>query len=175
MSLFAFLAVAAAPPPPLPVITAADLAADPAKLGNPKKFFVFHRDGATFEEAYHDLKVCVAFANQPLFPRVPTSVAWTEPSRRQSEPPQVTIVTGGAGEVIGRAIVDAVIGQPVVAGVGRSLRAVNLSSCMLPRGYNRHVISEQMWKKLNGPDLAASLTMQARLAAGPRPSSPVTP
>jgi hypothetical protein len=158
-------------------IVAPDLSADREPLGNPKKFYVFHRPQTTFAEAVHDFKVCLAFANPQLFPRTPVFVPWTEtnPAPKPNEAGLPLGTSYGLPGVIAGAAVEALIGAPIIAGVGRSARQVNMSSCMLPRGYTRYRVSEGMWKSLNGKDMRQAVLMQAKIASGPQPTTPVAP
>jgi hypothetical protein len=159
-------------------VAAPDLSADTEPLGNPRKFYVFHRPQTTFAEAVHDLSVCLTFANPQLFPKPPLFVPWTEvnaaPKPNGSGPPLAPAYYGLPG-VLAQAAVDALISGPIIAGVGRSARQVNMSSCMMPRGYTRYRISEKMWKELNGKDMKQALMMQAKIASGPQPNTPVAP
>lgn len=170
-------------PPDPATVAIPNLATDQWSNGNPKKFYVFHREGSTFEEAWHDLALCLSFSAQPQFPPTPTYIQWKQPSshpRRKpvgkgTDPNIVTAPIPGVGGLVGGLVVDALIGAPIVAGIGRSLRQVNMSSCMLPRGYARYLVSEQMWRQLNGTDMMKAIAMQAKIASGPTPKSPVTP
>ena len=53
-----FLAALAAPPPDVVV---PDLAADSRKLGDPRKFFVFHQPGVSLEQARTDFAFCARY------------------------------------------------------------------------------------------------------------------
>lgn len=157
-----FTAVVAATPLPSAqrdqaTIVVPEIKADTRPLGNEKKFFVFHRDATTFAEAETDIRFCMRYINQTMFPPMPNYVPWNERAP-----------AGATQQYAG------VIGQIVVDGVARSLRQSNIMRCMLPRGYARYRISEQLWRELNYRDLESSIMVQAKIASGPMPRTPRT-
>ena len=153
--------IAAAPlSPSLPdpaTIVVPDIKGDTRPLGNEKKFFVFHRDATSFAEAKADIRFCMRYINQTMFPPIPDYIPWDERAPAGATPRYAGI-----------------IGQIVVDGVARSLRQSNIMRCMLPRGYARYRISEQLWRELNYRDLESSILVQAKIASGPTPPTPRT-
>src|SRR5258705_10996955 len=55
-----------------------NLAANADKAGNEKKFFVFHRAGASFAEALTDLRFCFRYVGLGLWNPPPSFVPWVE-------------------------------------------------------------------------------------------------
>ena len=150
--------LAAAVPATFPdptTIVVPDIKADTRSLGNERKFFVFHRENTTFIEAEADVRFCMRYINQTMFPPMPDYVPWEEQAP-----------AGAAPRYAG------VIGQIVVDGVARSLRQSNIMRCMLPRGYARYRVSEGMWRDINYRDLESSILVQAKIASGPIPPTP---
>ena len=158
--LAAAAAIAASGVAPQPInpglITVSDIAADKRELGNENKFFVFHRENTSFAEAEADLRFCMRYIHQPIFPVPPSYVPWVEKANPEGKPP----INGG------------IIGGMVVSGVQRSLRQSNMMRCMLPRGYARYRVSEGLWREINYRDLESSTIVQAGIASGPVPSTP---
>lgn len=152
----ATLAETAAPLDPSTIIVP-DIAADTRSLGNENKFFVFHRPNTSFAAAEADVRFCMRYINQTMFPPMPDFVPW------EDAPP-----VGDAPRYAG------LIGQLVVDGVARSLRQSNVMRCMLPRGYVRYRISEGLWKEINYRELESSIMIQAKIASGPTPPTPRT-
>ena len=147
---------AAAPDPAS--IEVPDLNIAPQQLGDPKKFFVFHKSGVTFEAARQDLAFCSRYIARGVSRQYPSFVPW------QSDPPADPIVQTVNYGLVGVAIM-AIISGPLE----RSIRQSRMMRCMLPRGYARYRISESLWKQLNGDDLARSILVQAKIASGPVP------
>lgn len=165
-SLLAMILVSAACPvwaqqpvgPDPESIVAPDLDIPPEQLGDPKKFFVFHKPGVTFEAARQDIGFCFRYVPLGAQRTYPGFVPW------QTEPPPNPFVQTGNYGLVGAAI-GAIISGPLV----RSVRQSRMMRCMLPRGYARYRISESLWKRLNGDDLAQSILAQAKIASGPVP------
>lgn len=139
-------------------IAVPDLNIPPRQLGDPKKFFVFHKPGVTFEAARQDIAFCSRYIARGMQRQYPSFVAW------QSEPPPDPIVQSVNYGLVGVAIM-AIISGPLE----RSIRQSRMMRCMLPRGYARYRISESLWKQLNGDDLERSVLVQAKIASGPVP------
>jgi hypothetical protein len=140
-----------------------DLSVPANALGDERKFFVFHKTGVSFEQARTDLGFCSRFIPRGQQRFLPDFVAW-----KQADPatPMPTTLNYG---LVGVAIM-AIIAGPI----DRSVRQTRMMRCMLPRGYARYRTSEALWKQINSDDLATSVEVQARIAAGPVPPTPRT-
>lgn len=150
------------PPPLLPKAAIPNLAADPRPLGDERKFFVFHRADASLDQARADLGFCFRYAQTGPGILLPYFYGWKgEGAGAKAE------YSGGNYGLVG-----AMIGAMIAGGLERSKRQINMMRCMLPRGYSRYRISEELWKELNGKDRLASIEVQARLASGPVPQTP---
>lgn len=176
-ALFAALSLAAAPPamaqeappPPPPVAEAplpdVTLPADPAKrakvLGDGYKFFYFHRPDTTLAEAEADLSECRAHLETGAIVALPGFIPFGETTRRD-------VVRGpGMYGLVGEAMAAIIVPK-----MERGMRNNKLRRCMGTRGYARYAVSEDVWNTLNEGDEARIVSMQARLASGPRPDAP---
>jgi hypothetical protein len=144
-----------------PEVRAPDISADRQPLGNEKKFFVFHRPSTSLEEALSDLRFCFRYTAQEMWSPPPDFVPWDD---AQASEKREAVNSYG--------VVGAMLGAAVQGGLERSVRQINMTACMLPRGYNRYRVSERMWQTLNGKDVARAIKMQAQIASGPVPSTP---
>ena len=149
-------------PPPMAAIAVPNLAADARPLGDERKFFVFHRADTSLDQARADLGFCFRYAQTGPGILLPYFYAWQ--GNGAGKPASYD---GGQFGLTG-----ALIGALIAGGLERSKRQINMMRCMLPRGYARYRISEELWKELNGKDRLASVEVQARIAAGPVPPTP---
>lgn len=153
-----------APPssPPPPAIAVPDIAADPRPLGDERKFFVFHRADTSLAWARADLGFCFRYVQTGAGILLPYFYTWK--GEGAGKP---AVYDGGQYGLVG-----AMIGAMIAGGLERSKRQINMMRCMLPRGYARYRISEELWKELNGKDRGQSIDVQARIASGPVPPTP---
>lgn len=149
--------------PSTTAISLPNIAQDSRPLGDERKFFVFHQQGVTFEQAGADLRYCFRYTRTGSGLLMPYFFPFD--GRPGAGPP--TTYDGGQFGLTG-----AVIGAIIAGPLERSKRQINLMRCMLPRGYARYRVSEGLWKELNGKDAAADLYVQARIASGPVPATP---
>ncbi len=157
-------AVAQSPGAPDPAgIAVPDLAAAANKLGDERKFFVFHKPGVSFAQAYSDLSFCARYIPHGAMRSVNSFVPWTS-----EDPLRPQVVTSQHG------LVGAVILGVVSGPLERSNRQTKMIRCMVPRGYARYRTSEALWKSINGEDMARAMAVQARIASGPVPPTPRT-
>ena len=150
------------PPPPMAVIAVPNLAADARPLGDERKFFVFHRADTSLDQARADLGFCFRYAQTGAGILLPYFYAWQGDGAGKA-----ASYDGGQFGLTG-----ALIGALIAGGLERSKRQINMMRCMLPRGYARYRMSEELWKELNGKDRLASVEVQARIATGPVPPTP---
>lgn len=152
-----------APPPASADEVLPDLAVPAGKLGDDRKYIVFHKPGVTVEQAAADLSFCWRFLPHSVAREAPSFVPWL----RGEATRHVSYSNGNYG-LVGDAIAAIVAGP-----VERSIRQSRLYRCMVPRGYARYRTSEDVWKLLNTTDdPARSIRLQARIAAGPVPPTP---
>ncbi len=155
--------LAQSPPPPLPVAVP-DLAADTRALGDIRKYFIFHQQGTSLDQARADFGYCSRFAILgagvvfPDFIPLDNAPAFAKPINYD--------FNGQYG------LTGAIIGAIIAGPLERGKKQMALMRCMLPRGYARYRVSEEYWKEINGKDLPQSIEIQARLATGPVPSTP---
>ena len=142
---------------------APNLAADTRPLGDERKFFVFHQQGVSIEQARRDLSFCLQYAQTGAGLALPYFLPW------DSRPGTGTPVEYSGGNY---GLMGAAIGSMIGGPLERSKRQMSVMRCMLPRGYARYRISEGLWKEINGPDLKKSIEIQALIASGPTPQTP---
>lgn len=146
-----------------PQIALPDLVAADGKYGNDLKFFVFHKDGATFDSARSDIAECSSHLVRGKQLKMPAFVAW-EDNDRQAE----AIEFNGAYGLVGLAFYSILDGP-----LDRSIRQQVMMRCMLPRGYDRYSVTEAMWKQIHEGDNASGLIdLQSAIASGPVPATP---
>lgn len=150
------------PPPPPPSVAVPNIAADTRELGDQRKFFIFHQAGTSLDQARADFAFCFRYAQTGPGIVYPYFYAWKGPGAGKA-----ASYDGGQYGLVG-----SIIGAMIAGGLERSKRQMNMMHCMIPRGYQRYRISEELWKELNGADRPASIEVQARLASGPVPPTP---
>jgi hypothetical protein len=151
------------PPPPPQPIAVPDLVAADGKYGNELKYFVFHKQGASFEAARADIAECTLHTVHGRQLKMPAFVAWDD-NDRQAE----AVEFNGAYGLVGLAIYSIIAGP-----LERSLRQEVMMACMLPRGYDRYSVSEETWKQIHeGDNVPALIDLQATIASGPVPRTP---
>lgn len=143
-------------------ITSASLAAPEKELGDERKYWVLHKPGATLEEVTADLSFCWRFVPHGVQRDTPSFVPWEE--RDATRP---VSYDGGQYGLVGMAI-----GAMIAGPLERSIRQSRLFRCMVPRGYARYRITEDMWKRIYQAEPAEAISTLARLATGPVPPTP---
>ena len=162
LAALAQLAAATVTPPPIATIAVPNLATDARPLGDERKFFVFHRADTSLDQARADLGFCFRYVQTGSGILLPYFYAW-----KGNGAGNPAVYDGGQFGLTG-----ALIAALIAGGIERSKRQINMMRCMLPRGYARYRISEELWKELNGKDRLASIEVQARIASGPVPPTP---
>jgi len=142
---------------------------DGQPYGDERKYFVFYQPGVSLDRARADFRHCFRYAlvtaeRQPTNFYTPEAPTNAYAMGQAAKPPEYS---GGNYGLVGLGIASIIDGP-----LERSRRQMNMMRCMLPRGYERHRVSESMWKSLNGNDLAAAVEVQAQIASGPAPSTP---
>ena len=146
-----------------------------AKVKDFKKYYYFHRDETSFEEAFADISECDALSSG--------LAAYT----RDAEPytgyyvnqyGMAGAIGGEIGSAIGYAIADAVYGSSE----RRALRRINMRNCMGFKGYQRYGVPKKLWKTFNFEEgggreddaiREAAFMKQAKVASGPKPQQEV--
>lgn len=164
-AILAQLAVATGSlPPSPPTVTVPDIAADKRPLGDERKYFVFYQQGTTLDQARIDFDTC--FRHAVLGAGVVFPAFIPLDSRTVSANPASYDFNGQYG------LTGAIIGAMIAGPLERGKKQMAMMRCMLPRGYARYRISEELWKEINGKDRAVAIEVQARLATGPVPPTP---
>jgi hypothetical protein len=165
LALAAMVSLASAKPalaadlPKLSDLTLADLAAPEKELGDERKYWVLHKDGVTFEQARADLAFCWQFVPHGVQRSTPTFVPW-----QRGDANRPVTYDGGNYGLVGMAIAAMIAGP-----LERSIRQTRMFRCMVPRGYARYRVTEDMWKHIYQAEPAEAIAALARIASGPVP------
>lgn len=139
---------------------------DPEIEADFEKYFFFHREDTSFDQAFADISECDALAHGI--------------TRYGSDwPPTASQRTTDLGPVLGSMTaltnpVDAIFGS----GERRWIRRYNMRTCMFYKGYDRYGLEKTLWQAFhfeegfsreNARDRYAALLKQARVASGPKP------
>lgn len=163
--------------PPMRTFTQAEIEAvampdlayepDPAIEADFDKYFFFHREDTSFDQAFDDIAECDALAQGMNLP----PVGWwrTAPDTIADFGPVLGTYFAAFGSPI-----DAIFGS----GERRRDRRLNLRNCMFYKGYDRYGLEKSLWQAFhfeegfsreNARDRYAALLKQARVASGPKP------
>ncbi|WP_284124580.1 hypothetical protein [Parerythrobacter aestuarii] len=146
-----------------PAIELPDLVAPDGKYGNELKFFVFHKEGVSYDAARSDIAECTVHTVHGRQLKMPAFVAWDDDDRTS-----VPVEFNGSYGLVGLAIYSIIDGP-----IERSIRQQVMMRCMLPRGYDRYSVTEEMWKQIHvGDNPTELIDLQAAIAAGPVPATP---
>ena len=135
----------------------------PADVQTYDKYFFFHRDNTSFDEAYADIKECDALASGIRYYGGRNDLYMGQYG-----------MAGALGGAIGSAIADAIFGSAE----RRRIHRVNIRNCMSYKEYQRYGMSQQLWKTFNfeegngrkkDEEREADMLQQARAASGPKP------
>jgi hypothetical protein len=149
---------------PLPDLKFTETQAD---IDTYEKYFYFHREGTSFDEAYADIKECDALASGIRYYGGQTNAYYGQYG-----------AAGALGGAIGNALADAIFGSAQ----RRKIRRINLRNCMGYKEYQRYGLEHERWltfnfEEGNGREKDATrepaLLKQARVASGPKPQHKV--
>jgi hypothetical protein len=130
------------------------------------KYFYFHRDGTSFEEAYADIRECDAVASGSSI------YLGGDPGIMAGQ----YGIGGAIGGAIGSAIADAIFGSAA----RRAQRRTSLRNCMGFKQYKRYGLSRDLWTEFNfeegmgrkrEPVRLHAIALQALVASGPEPTT----
>lgn len=134
------------------------------------KYFYFHRDGTTFEEAYADIRECDALASGSSI------YMGGDPGAIAGAGAVYGLLPAAIGGAIGGAVADAIFGSAA----RRAQRRVSLRNCMNFKQYKRYGLSRDLWTQFNfeeglgrkrEPVRLHALALQALVASGPEPKT----
>lgn len=145
-----------------------DFTPTPADEGDFSKFFYFHRDNTSFEEAYADIRECDALASGSSI------YMGADAGSQAAAMTQYGILPGAVGGAIASVAMDAIFGSAA----RREQRRVNIRNCMGFKQYQRYGLSRDLWTSFNfeeglgrkrEPVRLQALAIQALVASGPKP------
>jgi hypothetical protein len=172
-------AIADAPEPR--AFSAAEIAAVPmpetrfarndAQAGDFEKYYYFHRDATSFDQAFADIAECDQL-----------SVGLASYSGEFEPYPGYYASQYGIGGAIGAALGAMFADMIHGSAARREMRRVNMRNCMGYKGYQRYGIPKDLWEAFNFEEgngrkdediRAAKLLQQAKVASGPKPQTQV--
>ena len=155
--------------PPLPdpaTVVVPDLSGSgkPEVIREGAKYFLFHREGVSFEAAHTDFSECFMYLQPSSWQSVNMNrfVPW------DSQPGRRTLPSTNPYGLVGALIVVAVEGS-----LNHRDYQAKMRSCMEPRGYIRYGVAEAIWKRVTGLPPDQSIAVQAKIASGPAFGKPV--
>ena len=140
--------------------------------GDYEKYFYFHRDGTSFDEAYADITECDALTSGLSY------YGGANDAAIAGAMAQYGVLAGGIGGAIGGLMADAIFGSAE----RRKQRRMNLRNCMFYKGYDRYGLEKGLWQEFNfeegltrenAADRERAILMQALVASGPKPQQKV--
>ncbi|UKK85370.1 hypothetical protein L7H23_04475 [Sphingopyxis sp. BSN-002] len=160
---------------------AADEVIDPATIAMPAlafapdpkwekdfdKYYYFNRADTDFATALKDLRECDGLSRGLASPFGNSDVPY----------PYNSTTSGLVGGAIANVMIAAIVGSAQL----RATRRVNMRRCMFFKGYDRFGLPKDMWQTFNfeegfgglpEEERQGFLKQQARVASGPRPTTP---
>jgi hypothetical protein len=137
-----------------------------------EKYFYFHRERTSFDEAYADITECDSLGSGINY--YLRANDW----QLQNAMSQYGPLAGGIGGAIGGMLADAIFGSAE----RRRMKRINIRNCMYFKGYDRYGLEKELWQAFhfeeglnreNAEDREAALKQQARVASGPKPATEV--
>lgn len=151
--------------PPIAEVELPDLssASDPKSAKEGWKYFYFHKEGVSYEQAYADLSDCYRFMpsggdmfGEPL----PLYVDW------EATPEGNARYRPNPYGIVGDVILSLLSGT-----MDRRRWQSRMRFCLEPRGYVRFPLDKDAWQALLDEHSAKGIAMQAKAAAEPRPNA----
>jgi len=150
-------------------LTAADLVfeADEKHTKEFHKYFFFHKDGVSYDQALNDFGECDVYQRGPIgstevtFTILPRFVSLSE---NQSYKPYVYNPNDGG-------VVGAIVGDIVNAPILQKNEAQRLRKCMEYKSYDRYGISKERWKLIHKAKPPNYVKISASIASGPKPTT----
>lgn len=142
-----------------------------AKVGDFDKYYYFHRDTVSFDEAFADISEC-----DELSSGLASYAGGSEPY------PGYFASQYGVGGVIGGVLGEVLADMIHGSAARREMRRINMRNCMGYKGYQRYGLPKDLWEAFNfeegngrkDEDIRTNkLMQQARLASGPKPQTEV--
>lgn len=150
-----------------------DLAFDPADVQEKdfEKYFYFHRENTSFDEAYADIIECDSLVSGYNYYLGADNAAISNAMAQNG------ILAGAVGGMIGSLLADAIFGSAE----RRKAKRINMRNCMYYKEYDRYGLKKDLWQAFhfeeglsreNVDKREAALLQQARVASGPKPTTP---
>ena len=149
-----------------------ELIFDPAKVQEKdfEKYFYFHREDTSFDEAYADITECDALVSGYNYYLGANDAAISNAMAQNG------ILAGAIGGMIGSLLADAILGSAE----RRKQKRKNMRNCMYYKEYVRYGLKKDLWQAFhfeeglsreNVDKREAALLQQARVASGPKPTT----
>lgn len=141
----------------------------PADAEGYDKYFYFHRENTSFDQAFADIKECDALTS---------GIRYYGGGNGTVPYPYGGTMAGAVGGAIGSVLADAIFGSAE----RRRIRRVNMRTCMGFKEYARYGMERERWQsfqfeeglgKVRGEKRENYLLQQAKVASGPKPETQV--
>jgi hypothetical protein len=141
----------------------------PVDAENYDKYFYFHRENTSFDQAFGDIKECDALTS---------GISYYGGGNGAVPYPYGGTMAGAVGGAIGSALADAIFGSAE----RRRIRRVNMRTCMGFKEYQRFGMEKERWQafqfeeglgRVKGEKRETYLMQQAKVASGPKPETEV--
>lgn len=166
------------------VLPRLDFVASPSDARNYDKYFYFHRDSTTFNEAYADIVECDALSSGARINLEAQASTGSYGNTGSVADNYLVMRYGGVataiGTVIGKALENALVG-----GANRREKyRENIRTCMGFKEYKRYPLNHDLWEKLNFLDSSErdsksdgsyKLKLQALVASSATPAGEELP
>ena len=149
-----------------------ELAFDPSDVKEKdfEKYFYFHRENTSFDEAYADITECDSLVSGYNYYLGASDAAISNAMVQNG------ILAGAIGGMIGSLLADAIFGSAE----RRKQKRINMRNCMYYKEYDRYGLKKDLWQAFhfeeglsreNADKREAALMQQARVASGPKPTT----
>lgn len=136
------------------------------------KYFFFHRENTSIDEAFADILECDALGSGSAY--------YGGGDVNPAAFAQYGVLPSAIGGAVASIMVDAIAGSAE----RRRIRRINMRNCMGFKGYARYGLEKDLWQKFNfeegfereeASSREIALKRQARLASGPAPKQKALP
>lgn len=138
-----------------------------ADTGTSWKYFFFHKEGVSAEQARADIIQCYGYAENLIVPKQGSSPTYMSVPYGGTTglSPLVAGLVGGAGGLAG-----AIVAGFMDAGERRAMERTNLRKCFGFKGYARYELSKKAYEELLDGEAEAVRAKLVALASGPVPA-----
>lgn len=135
------------------------------------KYFFFHKQGVTYDQALDDFAECNIYQNGPVGSEGDTVIftpSFVSLSESQSYTPRLKEQKNNG--IIGDAIVS-LVGDITAAPILLKYRSQRLRKCMEYKNYDRYGLSKDKWRLIHQSKTGNFVKISASIASGPAPKT----